>query len=80
VKHHKNEFAVKIPWVLGLITTRSIDRSVPGIDELVGLAKQRIESGMIAYDALDRLRVDRGNAALQKLFDAHVADLGMPCC
>jgi cytochrome d ubiquinol oxidase subunit I len=76
VKHHRNEFAVKVPWVLGLITTRSINKEVPGIDELVALATQRIRSGMIAYDALTRLRADRGNADLTKTFDAHAADLG----
>jgi cytochrome d ubiquinol oxidase subunit I len=76
VKNHKTEFAVKIPWVLGLITTRSTDKEVPGIDDLVKLAETRIKSGMIAYDALDKLRADRGNADLRKTFDAHVDDLG----
>jgi cytochrome d ubiquinol oxidase subunit I len=76
VKHHKNEFAVRVPWVLGLITTRSIDKQVPGIDDLVKLAQTRIRSGMIAYDALNKLRDDRNNPALQRAFDAHAADLG----
>jgi cytochrome d ubiquinol oxidase subunit I len=76
VKNHKTEFAVKIPWVLGLITTRSTDKEVPGIDDLVKLAVTRIKSGMIAYNALDKLRADRGNAELRKTFDAHVEDLG----
>jgi cytochrome d ubiquinol oxidase subunit I len=31
----KTEFAVKVPWVLGLIATRSIDTPVPGINQLV---------------------------------------------
>src|ERR1700742_1800151 len=30
---HKTDYAVKIPYVLGLITTRSIDRQVPGIND-----------------------------------------------
>jgi cytochrome d ubiquinol oxidase subunit I len=76
VENKKTEFAVKIPWVLGLITTRSIDKPVLGIDQLVAKAETRIRSGMIAYDALDRLRADRGNAGLRKAFDAHAADLG----
>src|SRR5476649_1654456 len=47
---------VKIPWLLGLIATRSIDRPVPGILELVALARSRIVSGIEAYTALERLR------------------------
>ena len=30
------DYAIKVPWVLGLIATRSIDKPVPGINELVG--------------------------------------------
>ena len=72
----QHDFEVKVPWVLGLIATRSIDKPVPGIEELVGIARQRIKSGMIAYDALDKLRSDRGNTALRATLDAHAADLG----
>ncbi len=72
----KTDYAVKIPWVLGLITTRSIDKPVPGINDLVKLADQRIRNGLIAYDTLNKLRADRDNAGLRKQLDAHVADLG----
>jgi len=76
VAHRHTEFEVKVPWMLGLIATRSIDKKVPGIEELVGIARLRIRSGIVAYDALDRLRHDRGNAALRATLDAHAADLG----
>jgi cytochrome d ubiquinol oxidase subunit I len=69
-------YEVKVPWALGLIATRSSDRRVPGINDLVALAKLRIQNGMIAYDALAKLKADRGNAALRENLDAHVADLG----
>ncbi len=76
VKNHRNDLAIRVPWVLGLITTRSLDKPVPGINELVRLAEARIRSGMLAYDALDRLRADRDNPRLRKAFDAHADDLG----
>jgi cytochrome d ubiquinol oxidase subunit I len=76
LKERKTEFEVKVPWVLGLIATRSVDKPVPGIDELVAMAKARIGNGLIAYDALDKLRRDRDNAALRATLDAHAADLG----
>jgi cytochrome d ubiquinol oxidase subunit I len=72
----RTDYAVKIPWVLGLITTRSIDRQVPGINDLVKLAATRIKNGLVAYDTLNKLRADRGNAQLRQQLDAHVADLG----
>lgn len=72
----KTDYAVKIPWVLGLITTRSIDKQVPGIDDLVKLADTRIRSGLLAYETLAKLRSDRGNAALRTQLDEHVDDLG----
>ena len=72
----KTDLEVKVPWVLGLIATRSLDKPVPGIDELVAMAKARIKSGIVAYDALDKLRRDRSNAALRATLDAHAGDLG----
>ncbi|MEI9991414.1 MAG: cytochrome ubiquinol oxidase subunit I [Rhizomicrobium sp.] len=72
----RTDYAVTIPWVLGLITTRSVDTVVPGINDLVKLADQRIRNGLVAYEALAKLRADRGNAQLRALLDAHVADLG----
>jgi cytochrome d ubiquinol oxidase subunit I len=68
-------YEIKVPWMLGLIATRSLDTVVPGIKNLVADNAKRIKSGMIAYNALLRLRVqpDPGTKAV---FDAHVADLG----
>jgi cytochrome d ubiquinol oxidase subunit I len=76
MKTHTTKAEVKVPWVLGLIATRSVDKEVPGIHNLVEAAKERIKSGVIAYDALNKLKQDRTNADLRKTFDAHVADLG----
>ena len=74
--HHTTDDAVKIPWVLGIITTRSVDRQVPGINDLVKLADGKIRNGLVAYKTLAALRNDRNNADLRKKLDAHVADLG----
>ncbi len=73
---HTTKYEVKVPWVLGLIATRTVDKEVPGINNLVGVAKERIKDGMIAYDALAKLKKDRGNAELRKTLDAHVDNLG----
>jgi cytochrome d ubiquinol oxidase subunit I len=69
-------FAIRIPWVGGLITTRSLDKPLPGIDELVEHAETRIRSGMIAYDALQQIRADGSNADARAVFEEHWPDLG----
>jgi cytochrome bd ubiquinol oxidase subunit I len=73
---HRTDYEVKVPWMLGLIATRSISTEVPGINQLVTHAQERIRSGLIAYDALDKLRVDRTNADAKASLAAHGDDLG----
>ncbi len=64
--------AIHIPWVMGLIGTRSIDDVMPGIDELVDDAKGRIGTGIQAYDAMLMLRRDKRRCAgARRRFDAH---------
>jgi cytochrome d ubiquinol oxidase subunit I len=45
----KTDYAVTVPWVLGLIATRSIDTPVEGIKPLVAHAEQRIHNGVAGY-------------------------------
>ena len=70
---------IRIPWLLGLIATRSIDQQVLGIDDLVARARSRIVSGIQAYSALQELRAgppDRPDADTLKRFEANQEDLG----
>ena len=72
----RTDFAIKVPWVLGLIATRSIDEPVAGLKDLREQSAQRIRRGMVAYAELQKLRAgDRGEAT-RAAFDAHKADLG----
>lgn len=73
---HKTDYAIHVPWVLGLIDTRSLDKQVPGILPLVDDAKTRIVQGLIAYNALETLKTDRTNAAARAQLNAHSNDLG----
>jgi len=79
VAAHKTHAAIKIPWMLGLIATRSIDQPVLGIYDLVARARSRILLGMQAYSALQVLRAgpdEPTDAAVLKRFEANQADLG----
>jgi len=69
-------YSVQIPWVMGLIATRSADKPVPGISELVAGARKDIEDGLIAYRALAALKQQPNDPSLQQALDAHVANLG----
>jgi cytochrome d ubiquinol oxidase subunit I len=72
----ETHFAVRVPWVMGLIATRSIDQPVPGIENLVADNAQRIQSGLLAYNAVDRLRSRPADADAQLQLNAHAGDLG----
>ena len=73
---HTTRYEIKVPWMLGLIATRSVDTPVPGIDQLVALAQTRIKDGLIAYDAMLAIRQDRHDPALRATLEAHVHNLG----
>ena len=73
---HTTRYEVKIPWVLGLIATRSVSTPVPGINDLVALARQKIANGLIAYETLLAIRQSPHDAGLRDRLDAHVGDLG----
>jgi cytochrome d ubiquinol oxidase subunit I len=68
--------AVKVPWLLGLIATRSINKPVLGIYDLVERARIRIVSGIQAHAALKQLRANPDDADAKAQFEAHHADLG----
>ncbi len=52
----ETKYTVKIPYVMGLIATRSLTQELPGIKDLVKEAEQRITDGVKAYDALIQMR------------------------
>ena len=70
------DYAVRVPWMLGLITTRSIDKQVPGIVDLVANAETRIKLGLVAYDALEKLKAHSTDVGQKANLATHAADLG----
>ena len=59
----ETHYAIHIPWLTGLITTRSLTGEVPGIKNLVESAEQHVRQGIVAYDALQKIRaLPRGAA------------------
>ena len=77
----ETHYAVHIPWVMGLIGTRSLNTEIPGIEDLQKRAEQRIENGIEAYGALQRIR-DAGSLGrsipveARDTFERHGGDMG----
>ena len=72
----RTDFAIRVPFVLGLIATRSIDQQVLGINDLVEQNKLRIGRGIQAYAALQALRADPQNPDKRARFLDLRSDLG----
>jgi len=68
--------AVKIPYLMGIIATRSLDEQVPGLKDLMVEHEQRIRSGMVAYEYLTRLRAGDKTEYNIAMFEDHKKDLG----
>lgn len=73
---HKTEFAVEVPWVMGLIGTRSLDQQIPGVFDLVHRAEARIRNGLTAYAALQKLKANHADAAARADLERTRSDLG----
>ncbi|SFF81000.1 cytochrome ubiquinol oxidase subunit I [Neptunomonas qingdaonensis] len=70
------DFALRIPYLLGLIATRSIDEEVIGLKDLIATHEVRIRQGMIAYGLLQQLRKGEDNPENRAAFSAVSDDLG----
>ncbi|AGH81818.1 cytochrome bd ubiquinol oxidase subunit I [Psychromonas sp. CNPT3] len=75
-EERRTDYAVKIPYALGIIATRSIDKQVIGLKELMEGHEVRIRSGMIAYGLLQQLRGGDTSDATVAAFDKIKVDLG----
>ncbi len=75
-KAHETKHAIKIPYLLGLIATRSVTEKLPGIVDLVKEAEQLIPKGIDAYAALRTLQKSPNDAAAKKALAKNADYLG----
>ena len=71
-----NNWAIKVPYMLGLIATRSTTEVLPGIREIRAKNKERIVSGIEALVALETMRKNPADAAAKARFEKHQPDMG----
>lgn len=65
----ENTFALQIPYVMGIIATRSFDTPVLGLHDLMSQHEVRIRNGMKAYDLLTELRSGNTDPAVRAAFN-----------
>ena len=70
------DYAIQIPYVLGLIATRSVDEKITGLAELKDENAARIIDGMGAYASLQKLRSGDASPETVARFEKSKADLG----
>ncbi|EOD79718.1 Cytochrome d ubiquinol oxidase subunit I [Grimontia indica] len=72
----ETDYAIKIPYVMGIIATRSFDKQVTGLHDIVDEHEARIRNGMIAYGLLEKLRAGDKTPENLAAFDDVKKDLG----
>ena len=71
----KNDWELEIPYLMGLIGTRSASKTIPGIHEIKQRNRERIVNGITAVTALEALRADRHDEAALHTLQRTGADL-----
>ncbi|WP_318370013.1 cytochrome ubiquinol oxidase subunit I [Enterobacter sp.] len=72
----ENNFAIQIPYALGIIATRSVDTPVIGLKDLMVQHEERIRNGMKAYQLLEELRAGTADQSVRDQFNSMKKDLG----
>lgn len=72
----RNSFVIRIPALLSLLVTHSLDGTLPAVDELEAQARDRIRNGIPAVQAMERLSADPRDADALAAFKQHGKDVG----
>lgn len=72
----RNNFQFQVPWAMGVLITHSLNTKIEGLRDIIAENKGRIESGMQAYGALQKLRSGDQSPSVLSTFEKHKDDLG----
>ncbi|MGD1391733.1 cytochrome ubiquinol oxidase subunit I [Vibrio harveyi] len=72
----ETDYAIKIPYLMGIIATRSLDEPVMGLRDLMAQNEDRIRDGIQAYGMLEELRAGNDSPENIAQFDEMKKDLG----
>ena len=72
----KNDYALHIPWLMGIIGTRSLNTELPGLKDIYAKNRERVVVGIEAVKRLAVLRQNPRDANAREAFDKVSKDLG----
>jgi len=75
-KTQTTRMQVKVPYVLGLIATRSFDQEIPGIKDILAETRPRIVHGIEAYRAVKAIQKNKDDTAARATLGKYGKDLG----
>ncbi|HEX7325359.1 MAG TPA: cytochrome ubiquinol oxidase subunit I [Rhodanobacteraceae bacterium] len=75
-KYQKNFFDLKLPAIGGTLLTHTLDTPIPGVFALEREAKVKIERGIPALLAMEKLQTDPTDAGALAAFDKGRKDIG----
>lgn len=75
-EEQRNNWAIQIPYAMGIIGTRSLDTEILGIHDLKAINHKRIVNGITAVGLLEQLRENPDDMAIKSQFDEVKDDLG----
>ncbi|MBB1274278.1 MULTISPECIES: cytochrome ubiquinol oxidase subunit I [Psychromonas] len=75
-EEQRTDYALKIPYALGIIATRSIDEEVTGLKDLMAEHDTRIRTGMVAYSLLEKIKAGDDTPENVEAFNQVKEDLG----
>ncbi len=75
-KNKTNYLEIQIPYVMGIIGTRSLDTPILGINQLVERAKGLVQEGLIAYNAVQALKQNPQDTQARADIDKYSQNMG----
>lgn len=75
-KTKSTDYSITVPYVLGIIATRSFNEPLLGINQIIDQDKKKIREGMLAYEALTRLQKEPQDEQAKADFSSHSDSLG----
>ncbi|NCB60791.1 MAG: cytochrome bd-I ubiquinol oxidase subunit CydA, partial [Gammaproteobacteria bacterium] len=75
-ENQRTDFAIEIPYVAGIIATRSIDEEITGLKDLIAQNEKRIRNGMQAYALMKKLQAGEKTPENLAKFQELKVDLG----
>ena len=72
----ENHYAIKIPYALGIIATRSLTEEVKGLKDIIKDNEQRIRNGMVAYGYFEKIRKKEATKEDYAEFEKRKDDFG----